>query len=111
MSKVWTKKKLKTKIITPYRGVIALFVLLIVCAIGIRVHCSTNLAVKNHELTKLVKRKEELQKEILTLTYENSSASSLAMVESRAIDLGFVELTEPIYAIDQGISPQVASLR
>ena len=111
MSKTWIRKMKRKKTVAPYHGVTALFVIMIISAIGIRVHCSTNMAVKNHELKELSHRKEELKKDILSLTYKDSASSSLAMVEVKARELGFVELTEPIYAIDQGVSPQVASLR
>ncbi len=66
------------------------FGLLCICVFA-RVYVSCTVAVKGVELNELHAKKLELEEEVALLRYEDINLSSLAYVEKRASDLGFVK--------------------
>lgn len=72
-----------------------------------QMYISNTTALKGKDFQHLHEQKAKLEKELALLKYEDSRLSSLEFVEERAVQLGFVELTEPLLSIS---SPALASL-
>lgn len=70
-------------------------------------YVSNATALKGRDFKNLHQEKASLEKEIALLQYEDSKLSCLDHVEEKAVQLGFEEMSEPIYAIS---SPSLASL-
>lgn len=75
-----------------------------------RMYCSNHLVVKNEELRVLHMEKIELEKEISSLKYQDSQLSSLSYVESKALELGFVPLSESLLSLNVDAPLPVAAL-
>ena len=73
----------------------------------IQLHISNSTALKGKDFQELYNKKETLEKEIAYLKFEDSNLSSLAYIETRAGELGFVLLEVPLASIS---SPALAAL-
>lgn len=60
---------------------------------------TNNLALKSNELNELSAKKQDLEKQIAVLEFEDSSLSSLSGIETKAKKLGFVKMIDGIIAI------------
>ncbi len=70
-------------------------------------YVSNTTALKGKDFRELNERKQQLEKDIAYLQFEDSNLSSLTNVEARARQLGFVEMKEPLTLIT---TPSLASL-
>ena len=70
-------------------------------------YISNATALKGKDFRHLHEEKAELEKEMALLQFEDSRLSCLEYVEEKALDLGFEEMSDPIYAISP---PSLASL-
>lgn len=82
------------------------FVCMIVSIFG-QVILTNQLAVKGIQLSHLEAKKTQIEKEIAVIEYEDSTLSSMKLVESKAKELGFVKYTEALLAVK---APTSASL-
>jgi len=73
----------------------------------VQMYISNTTALKGKDFQLLHQEKAKLEKELALLKYEDSRLSSLEFVEVRAVQLGFVEMTEPLLSVS---SPSLASL-
>lgn len=73
--------------------------ILFLVTLSAQIFLTNKLALKSKELKQLADRKQELQKSISKLEYEDSQLSSLSAIEQRAHLLGFVEMKDPIGTI------------
>ncbi len=64
-----------------------------------QMYLTNKLAIRSSELSELSSRKEQLEKEIAALNYENSLVSSLSYIESKALSDGFVEQIDSVLVI------------
>jgi hypothetical protein len=81
---------------------------LFVASLTFRLLLCGNIAAKNYGLKDMVARKQALEKEIASLSYENLKLSSIQQIEVRAKSLGFVEMTGALLALDIKSSPPLA---
>lgn len=95
---------------TVYKVLFSVSLCLFIASIGLRIYCSSNMAVRNNELKALYDKKLELEKEITNLTYIDSNLSSLKYVEKNAFDLGFIKMDSNLKALDPYASTSVAVL-
>lgn len=65
--------------------------------LGIQVFVSNRYAVKGAELSDLLEKQKELEKDIYAQELKLSQLSSLAYVESLAIKNGFIAITDIVY--------------
>ena len=72
-----------------------------------QMYVSNATALKSRDFRYLHEEKAQLEKEMALLKYEDSRLSSLEYVEVRAIELGFLEMTESLQTITP---PSLASL-
>ncbi|HSX39900.1 MAG TPA: hypothetical protein VLI92_04910 [Candidatus Saccharimonadales bacterium] len=70
-----------------------------VITLAAQIVLTNRLALKSHELTLLVGQKEELQKSITKLEFEDASLSSLSYVDQQARKMGFVDMHDSVIAI------------
>jgi cell division protein FtsB len=99
-----------TNIDTALNAVFRCSCLLLVLGIASKLALTSNLTVKNEELTFLQQEKVELEKQLSGLTYQACELSSLKYVEERASKLGFVPMTERILSLNVDEQPKVAVL-
>jgi len=78
-----------------------------VTSLLVQMYISNATALKGTDFRELHEEKASLEKEMALLQYEDSKLSCLEYVEAKAHDVGFVEMSGPIYAIS---SPSLASL-
>lgn len=88
-----------------------LSIFVFVSSIGGKLYLCSVLAVKNGDLEKTIASKKEIEKEISRLSFENSNLSSIEIVEKKAKDLGFVEMSERLLSVDPSAPIQVAVLQ
>jgi len=72
-----------------------------------QMYISNTTALKGKAFQHLNDEKARLDKELALLKYEDSKLSSLEYVEEKALQMGFVNMTEPLLSIS---SPALASL-
>ncbi len=64
-------------------------------------------ALKGKDFQDLYAEKEELEKAVAYLEFQESNLTSIEYIEEKAITLGFVEMVEPLASIP---APSLASL-
>ena len=67
--------------------------------LGFDLYVSNRATIKGKDLQGLYVEKEQLEKDIALLKYEDSNLSSLVYVQQRARDIGFVEMKDPLATI------------
>jgi cell division protein FtsB len=72
-----------------------------------QIYISNSVAIKSDELMRYQEQKNELERKISKLEYEDSQLSSLAYLETRAKELGFVKFSDNVLAIKD---PSTASI-
>jgi cell division protein FtsB len=82
-----------------FKVIFKLSAVALVLSIFLQMYVTNKLAVKGAELVELDNRKVQLEKEIAKFEFEDSSLSSLAYIENKAKETGFVKLTDDILAI------------
>lgn len=85
-------------------------IVLFVLSLGCKVYCSNLLAVKNSDLRNTFLQRENLEKEISSLTYTDSQLSCIHIVEQKAYELGFVPMQESLLSLNVSSANQVAAL-
>lgn len=70
-------------------------------------YISNTTALKGKDFQHLHDEKTQLEKELALLKFEDSKLSSLEFVEEKALQQGFIKMTEPLLSIS---SPALASL-
>jgi len=93
------KMKLNIKSQNPYKIILSLSFATLILSLFAQMYLTNKLAVKGSELTDLENQKQELQRSISKLEFDNSVLSSLSNVETRAVALGFVKQSNGILAI------------
>jgi hypothetical protein len=96
------------KRIDPYKLLLTISVMGFFCTLGFRIHCASNLAVKNEELKNLDDQKSSLEKEVALLEYEDSKYSSLKNVEDAAYKLGYIKAADSLITVDLSAGSPVA---
>ena len=81
--------------------------ILLVLSLATQMFITNKFAVKGDEMAATLHQKEELQREVSLLELEIAEVASLATVETRAQELGFVEYNQPMAVIS---SSQFAAL-
>lgn len=67
--------------------------------LAVQVVVTNRFAVKGNELAQLITEKDTLEKNVSRLELNKATQSSLAVLDSRARQLGFVEATEHVTPI------------
>ncbi len=88
-----------------------LAVFLFMSSMGCKLYLCSSLAVKNGDLEEAIATKKDLEKDISRLSFENSNLSSIDLVEKKAKDMGFIEMSERLASIDPNAPVQVAVLQ
>lgn len=81
-----------------------------ISSIGCKLYLCNSLAVKNGEFERAFILKNNIDKEIEKLSYDNSTLSSISYIEDRAKEMGFIEMNNRLLSIDPNTSVQVAAL-
>lgn len=102
------QKSLKAKNIIRF-GFISSIVLFTL-SLGAKIYLCGNLAVRNSDLEQAFLQRNKLEEEISRLSYIDSTLSAISSVEKQAMQIGFVEMTERVLAIDPSAPVQVAVL-
>ncbi|MFZ2663891.1 MAG: hypothetical protein WAX66_00815 [Patescibacteria group bacterium] len=84
-----------------------MFVSSVIC----KLYLCSSLAVKNSELEEAINTRKQLEKEVSRLSFKNSALSSIDLVEKKARDSGFVDMSERLLSIDPNAPVQVAVLK
>ncbi len=98
-------KKCRSKITCKKINIVSLVIF--ITSLLVQMYISNTTALKGKDFQNLHEEKAKLEKELALLKYEDSRLSSLEFVEIRAVQLGFVEMTEPLLSVS---SPSLASL-
>lgn len=85
-------------------------VFLFVASVGFKLYLCSSLAVKNSELEQAFLQRKSLEEKISKLAFEDSNISSIELVEAKAKEMGFVEMTDRLLSINPEASIQVAVL-
>jgi hypothetical protein len=104
INKVWFTENIS-------RSMFKLSVILFVFSIFFQVFFTNNLAIKSKDLNDLSLQKDVLHKEIARLEFEDSKASSLALIEQKAYESGFVKLEKNVLAIKPAPSVSAAAVK
>jgi cell division protein FtsL len=98
------------KILRLYKSLTLLSLFVLIVSIIFRIYTSNQVAVKNEDLKDYYTRRDQLEKELSRLEYVDSTLSSLTGIETKAKEMGFVELNETLLTIDTRSPVPVASL-
>ena len=101
-------KSLKMKKIVRFSFIIS--VVIFTLSLGMKIYMCGSLAVRNSDLEQAFLQRKQLGEEISKLSYIDSTLSAISAVEAKAKQLGFVEMTERVLAIDPSAPVQVAVL-
>ena len=71
---------------------------------------TNKLSLRGNELVNLETSKQQLQKDISRLEFDESKLSSLSYLDSEAKKLGFVTMTDTVYTVNQVSNSSVAVL-
>ena len=85
-------------------------VVLFVLSLGAKIYLCGSLAVKNSDLEQAFVQRKKLEEEISKLSYIDSTLSAISSIEKQARQIGFVEMTGRVLAIDLSAPVQVAAL-
>lgn len=89
----------KTKKIDIYKLLFRISFASLLVSLFSQMYITNKLAVRSSELVELNNRKEQLEKELASLEYENSVLSSLSNIETKALSAGFIKQTDSVLAI------------
>jgi cell division protein FtsL len=101
-------RSLRIKKIIKFSFVFSVF--LFAVSLGTKLYLCSSLAVKNNDLEQAFLQRKSLEEEISKLSYVDSTLSAISSIEIRARQIGFVEMTERVLAIDPSAPVQVAAL-
>ena len=85
-------------------------IFMFVVGVGFKLYLCSSLAVKNSELEQAFVKKQQLDKDMLELGFEDSHLSSISLVEAKAKSMGFVEMTDRLISINPNAPIKVAAL-
>ncbi|MBU0534962.1 MAG: hypothetical protein ABIJ82_03510 [Patescibacteria group bacterium] len=85
-------------------------IVLFVLSLGAKIYLCGSLAVRNSDLEQAFLQRKRLEEEISKLSYIDSTLSAISSIEKQAKQIGFVEMTERVLAIDPSAPVQVAVL-
>ena len=77
-------------------------------SLGLKFYLCNSITIKNGEFEQMSLRKLELEKEVEDLMVEEYSLSSIETIEERSKELGFIEMSERLVAVDLDAPIQVA---
>lgn len=81
---------------------------LFVLSVGAKFYLCNSITVKNGHLEQAFLQKDDIEEDIEMLEVQLASLSSIEYLESRAKDLGFVEMNKNLISIDLDAPNQVA---
>ncbi len=99
---------MKTKSEKIFKFMFLLSIIVFVCSFGAKFYLCSNLTIKNSQFDEVSYKKKMLEEEISRIEAENSFLSSINHVESRAKDLGFVQMKSNVISLDISSVDQVA---
>lgn len=85
-------------------------IVLFALSFGAKIYLCGSLTVRNSDLEQAFLQRKQLAEEISKLSYIDSTLSAISNVERQARQIGFVEMTDRILAIDPSAPVQVAAL-
>ena len=100
----------KNKTLKKFKKIAILSFAVFIFSVSFRLFVCNFFAIKNTELSDCFVKKGELEKEISSLTYDNSQLASLSVIEDKAKGLGFIEMKDLLIALDPFAPAKVASL-
>lgn len=83
-----------------YASICGFSCIMLVLSLVVRLYFSGALATKNVQLREVLDQKSQLEKEIITLRYEESKLESLSYIEENATRLGFVAMQGSLTPLD-----------
>lgn len=94
-----------------FKTVFLLSLFIFVSCVGVKFYLCNSITVKNGELEEAFNKKSLLGESIERLVIEDANLSSISYVESRAREIGFVEMTDRLAKIDLDAPSQVALVK
>ena len=88
----------------------ALSAVFFILSLGAKIYLCGSLAVRNSDLEQAFSQRKTLEEEISKLSYIDSTLSSIISIEKQAKQIGFIDMTERVLAIDLSAPVQVAVL-
>lgn len=85
-------------------------IMLFALSFGVKVYLCGSLTVRNSDLEQAFLQRKKLEEEISKLSYIDSTLSAIGGIEKQAKQIGFIEMTERVLAIDPSAPIQVAAL-
>lgn len=89
----------KDNTIKIYKYIFGFSCLCFVVSLSFQVYTANTTALKGKDFVELYETKQEIEREIAYLQYENSTLSSLSFVENKAKQMGFEPMKEALLTI------------